>query len=380
MASRIDEGANAKVQSVLDDLVERRAEVGAQVAAYVDGDLVVDACAGLADEATKKPVDGQTLFTSFSTTKGVTTTCIHMLAERSLLDYDTPIAEYWPEFAANGKARATIRDALTHRIGVPQMPANATAEMMCDWEAMCRGIADLTPLWEPGTKTGYHALTFGWIVGEIVRRVDGRPIAEFVQEEISAPLGINGLFLGIPEEAEKRVATLKDAPVAPGTIPRPENPMMRLAVPPAVLTNGTVFNRADVRRASIPAAGGIMNARSIARLYAALACGGSLDEITLISPVRLAIATELQTADPDEVIPLPFRKALGYFLGGPASPMFHPTAFGHPGAGGSIGFAYPERRFSFGYTKNLLQAGPLSPTEAPAFAVAQAVRPALGIY
>lgn len=380
MAVKIDSAANIKVQAVLDDLVRNGMELGAQVAAYLDGDLVIDAWSGLADQSGKTPVNGDTLFTVFSTTKGVTATCIHMLAERGQLDYDAPVAKYWPEFAANGKAAVTLRQALTHRAGIPQMPEGVTPEMMCNWDAMCRAIADLKPLWEPGTKTGYHAFTFGWVLGEVLRRIDGRPIADFVSQEICKPLKIDGLFFGIPDDAEKRVAPLHDATHPAGAPPLPENPMMRLAIPPQVATGGGAFNRPDVRRASIPAAGGIMNARSIARHYAALANGGSLDGATLLSPQRIAIATELQTDEIDEVIRVPFRKGLGYFLGGPASPMFRDSAFGHPGAGGSIGFADPERQFAFAYAKNLLPPpGQRPPTEAPAFIVAQAVRSALDI-
>lgn len=368
--------ANSQIQGLLEHLVTSGEELGLQVAAYLDGKLVIDAWAGVADEATGRPVDGDTLFTVFSTTKGIAATCVHLLADRGLLDYDTPIAAYWPEFAAAGKGKATVRHALTHRIGIPQLPAEATPETLCDWDGMCRTLAATKPLWEPGTQTGYHAYTFGWIVGEIVRRVDGRPIADFVQHEICRPLGIDGLFLGIPDAVEHRVATLKSAPPPSGFALPPEDALIRRAIPPAVAT-GEIWNRPDLRRASIPGAGGIMNARSLARHYAALACGGELDGVRLMSPERIRIATTLQTNEMDLVIGRPARRALGYVLGDPLSPLRSGVAFGHGGAGGSTGFADPERRFALGFAKTLLKL--TAPGEGSAMAIAEAVRALLGI-
>src|SRR5215211_2486985 len=147
---------------MLESLVRERGEVGVQVAAYLDGKLVIDTCAGLADEASGRPVDGETLFTAFSISKGITATCIHILADRGFIDYDEPIGSYWPEFAAKGKAKTTVRDALTHRAGIPQDPAGVDSGMVGDWQAVCRATADLEPLWEPGTEIGYHPLTYGW--------------------------------------------------------------------------------------------------------------------------------------------------------------------------------------------------------------------------
>jgi CubicO group peptidase (beta-lactamase class C family) len=358
-------------------MVESGEETGLQVAAYLDGRLVIDAWAGTADPATGRKVDGETLFTVFSTTKGITATCIHVLAERGQLDYDAPVARYWPEFAARGKECVTVRDALTHRAGVPQMPDGSTTEDICDWDAITAQIAELSPLWEPGTQTGYHAATFGWILGEVVRRIDGRPIAAFVQEEICASLGIRDLCLGIPDEVEPRVAPLENAPPPEGAPLPPPDALILRAIPPQIGITGTVWNRADVRRASIPAAGGIMNARAIARHYAALV--GEVDGVRLLPPERVAVATTLQTDATDLVIGVPVRKGLGYFLGGPFSPMSErATAFGHPGAGGSIGFADPEYRLAVGFTKNRLVTS-LDPARSAAYRVSERVREVLGI-
>ncbi len=373
----MDTAATATVQALLDELVADGTELGLQAVAYRNGELVIDAVAGVADRQSGQPVDGDTLFTVFSVSKGITATCIHLLAERGQLDYDDRIARYWPEFAAEGKGQVTVRDALTHRAGVPHLPDAITPEGLCDWEGICAGIAALPPLWEPGTETGYHAYSFGWILGEVLRRVDGRPIATFVQEEICAPVGATDIYLGIPDGVESRVATLENAPRPEGMpLPAPDALIMR-AIPPQVGTTGQVFNRADVRRASIPAAGGIMSARALARHYAALI--GEVDGVRLLPAERIAVATALQTDATDLVIGVPTRKGLGYFLGGPRSPMSERvSAFGHPGAGGSIGFADPEYGLAVGFTKNMLRTA-LDPTQASAYRVGEKIREALGI-
>jgi CubicO group peptidase (beta-lactamase class C family) len=179
-----------------------RGEIGVQVAAYVNGDLVADVCGGLADETNGRKVDGDTLFPVFSVTKAVTATALHIQAERGLIEYDKPISQYWPEFGAKGKEKATVRDALTHRTGIPLMPAGVNSEQMCNWEWMIDRLGNMDPVFEPGTTSAYHSYTFGWIIAECVRRTDPkhRPFGRFVREEICAPLGIDNLFIGIPDE------------------------------------------------------------------------------------------------------------------------------------------------------------------------------------
>jgi CubicO group peptidase (beta-lactamase class C family) len=373
----MDTTATAAVQSLLDELVADGTELGLQAVAYVNGEPVIDAVAGITDRESGRPVDGDTLFTVFSVTKGITATCIHLLAERGQLDYDDSLARYWPEFAAEGKGQVTVRDALTHRAGVPHLPDDITPEAMCDWGGICAALAAQAPLWQPGTETGYHGYTFGWILGELLRRVDGRPIATFVREEICMPLGTPDIYLGISDTEEARVATLENAPRPEGMPLPPPDALILRAIPPAVGTTGQVFNRADVRRASIPGAGGIMSARALARHYAALI--GEVDGVRLLPAERVAVATALQTDATDLVIGMPTRKGLGYFLGGARSPMSERvSAFGHPGAGGSIGFADPEYGLAIGFTKNTLRTT-LEPTEASAYRVAGRIREALGI-
>lgn len=385
------ENANEEVKNLLNQLVESGAEVGLQVAAYLDGNLVIDACAGIADQATGRPVAIDTLSVAASCTKGITSTCIHILADRGVFDYDTPIAHFWPEFAANGKDLVTLRHVLSHKAGIPQMPDGVTPEMLCDWDTMCAAIAALPPLWEPGSKTGYHALTFGYILGEVVSRVDGRPIAQFVQEEICRPLSVSDIYLGIPDDVEDRVAACTAPPPPPNPPALPPDLLFPRAIPLFLLTPA-VINRPDIRRASIPAALGIMTARSLARHYAALAYNGELDGIRILSPERVHIAIQLQTDDFDEVTgpipgyPQPCRRALEYELGGPRTPAetYHSamgrknTTFGHPGAGGMIAFVDLEKRFAFAFLKNL-QKPMWGPSPDSAYTVANLVRTALGL-
>jgi CubicO group peptidase (beta-lactamase class C family) len=365
-----------RVQALLDRLVERDLERGLQVAAFLDGELIVDAWAGIADPATGRPVDGETLFTVWSAGKGVAATVLHLLAERGLLAYDAPIATYWPEFGTNAKQAITVRHALTHTAGIPQLPDGVSPTELLDWETMCRRIADLAPLWPPGTATGYHAMTYGWTVGELARRVDGRPFATIVQQEICAPLEIDALFFGIPDAVEPRVATLEEAP----TVGQPAAPATELStrvVPPWRHPAYAWANRPEVRRACLPSSGAIMNARSLARHYAALA-GGQGNGKPLLSPERIQVASELAIEAMDRVLGVPVRRALGYHLGEPLSSMSkRSSAFGHAGAGGTIGFADPTYRFAFALTKNRMVNAP--PGEDAAYLVAREVRGALHI-
>jgi CubicO group peptidase (beta-lactamase class C family) len=369
--------AQERVQAAIDDLVARGTERGLQVAAYHDGELVVDAWAGLADAPSGRPVDGKSLFCVFSCTKGVTATAIHLLVDRGLLDYDTPIAHYWPEFGRNGKAAITVRHALAHTAGIPQVPEGIGPAMMCDWERTCRAIAGLTPLWQAGTSTGYHAITYGWILGETARRADGRPFAQIVHDEICQPLGITSFYLGIPDSVEQRVATLEIGPPLANVPEPPPDALIWQAIPASVQPLAEWANRPDFRRACIPAANGITNARSLARHYAALA--GAVAGPRLLSPERMQLATTLQTDADDLVVGPGPRKALGYWIGGdPFSPFgSRPTVFGHGGAGGSIGFADPDNGFAFALTKTRMVDA--LPGEGAAAVVARATRAALGI-
>lgn len=260
-----------QVQEAVDRLVESGTERGLQVAVYRNGEPVVDVVAGVADPATGRPVTPDTPFYSASTGKGVTSTVVHVLVERGVLGYDTPIVELWPEFGAHGKERATVRHALTHSAGVPGVPAGTTPEDLCDWEGMCAAIADAKPWWEPGTRTGYHPHSFGYIIGEIVRRATGRPISRVLREEVAGPLGVAGeLFLGVPESELGRLARLEDAPSdfeMPAEMSAEmfaDIPFFKVvdgytAAPMAAMPDAGFGNRADVLTSDIPA-GGTMSA------------------------------------------------------------------------------------------------------------------------
>lgn len=355
----VHEVASGRVQKAMRKAIEQHGEVGLQVAAYLGDRLVVDLAAGFSEPASRRPVDSETLFPVFSATKAVTATALHVQVSRGLIDYRRRIADYWPEFAQHGKERASVMDALTHRVGIPQMPEGVTPELMCDWDYMVDRVAALEPLWEPGGRTGYHAYTFGWIIGELVRRTDPRRrgFGAFVQEEICAPLGISDLWLGIPSEAEERVATLIDLPPAPAA-----GGLLGRAIPARLATNQEVFGRTDVRRSCHPAAGGIMNARSLARMYAMLANGGELGGARILSAQVAMDIGSLETADEADVVLLKVvRKARGYYAYDPGAPDIsglmpsrNPGNFGHPGSGGSTGWADPGLGLGVAVLKNRL--------------------------
>jgi CubicO group peptidase (beta-lactamase class C family) len=364
-----------QAQILLDQLTESGAERGLQVAAYFEGECVVDAWSGLADPDTDRAVDGDTLFTIFSVGKGVAATAAHILAEHGLLDYDAPVCRYWPEFGVHGKAAITVRQVLCHTAGIPQLPDGLTIAGMCDWDHICSAIAQLEPIWEPGTRIGYHATTWGFLVGELIHRAGGRPFQQVVIEEICRPLDISTLFFGIPEGAASSVAQLEAAEPSVAPAPLPPDSLLRRVMGPVPRTPA-IWNRPDIRCACIPAAGGVMNAHAIARHYAALI--GTVDRVRLLTPERLQAATTLQVQGNDVVLGSPVTRALGFSLGGPSSAMGNRrTAFGHAGTGGAIGFADPDFHFALGLTKNRLVSSP--PGEGSAITVARAIRHALGI-
>jgi CubicO group peptidase (beta-lactamase class C family) len=336
-----------RVTAVLEKLVEEGRETGLQVAAYLDGELVVDAWAGAADAATGREVHGDTLFHFFSCGKGVTATAVHLLAERGVLDYDSPIAAYWPRFAVRGKERITVRHVLTHSAGIPRLPDGTTVADLCDWNRICRIVADLEPVWEPGARFGYHGLPFGWLLGEVVRRADGRTVGQVVRDEITGPLGIEeSLALGIADTMLPRMAVHTEERAAAATAPM-STPVTG-AVPWA-----DVANTADYLRACVPGTG-TGSARALARMYAALAGGGTLDGVRLMSADRVTTASALAVDGMDEVLRGPFRRGLGFELGRPGTPMGCTSTFGHGGQGESLGFADPRHRFAFALAKNNL--------------------------
>jgi CubicO group peptidase (beta-lactamase class C family) len=380
----INSEANAIVQQALDRATTEGGEIGVQVAAYLGGKLVIDAWSGYADQESGRKVDGDTLFNVYSVTKAVAATALHILADRGLIDYDAPVVRYWPEYGANGKQGTTVRDVLTHRACVPQMPAGVTPERMCDWDWMTCAIAGLEPLAEPGTKTLYLSMTFGWIVGELVRRADPkhRSLGRFVREEIAEPLGITDLWIGLPDEAVPRLARHVDAmtPVPPEYLP----PLFLASMPDQVALTPRVFDRPDVRRAEVAGVGGIFNARSEARFWAMLANGGELDGVRLLS--RELVATlATPRANSEEADPVMFGFPIpitigGFWFGGahpPVAAARHARALCHPGQGNSFGWADPATGLAVAICHNKL-FNPASEEENPLRPVVDAVHAALG--
>ena len=345
-----------QVQKTIDELVGSGTERGVQVAVYRDTEQVVDAVAGMADPDSGRPVDAGTVFYNFSVVKGAAATIVHMLTERGLFGYDTPVAELWPEFAAHGKQAVTVRQVLNHTAGVPGIPLDTTVEDLCDWDRMCAAIADAELWWEPGTKVGYHAYTFGYIVGEVVRRATGKRISQVLREEVAGPLGVaDELWFGMPPSEHQRLARLEDEPGAAeaaaqmmASLP-PDLPMLRSA-PMELFPNAAFGNRPDTLAADIPA-GGKTSARAIARMYAALL--GEVDGVRLLPPERLAEATAVSSSGVDEVFGMPTTWGLGYGLGGPdPADQSARTVFGYGGVGGSFACGDTATGVAWAVTKN----------------------------
>lgn len=344
----------SQVQKAIDNLVESGSERGLQVAVYLHGEQIVDAVAGVADSTTGRPVTSATPFYNFSVCKAAASTIAHMLAERGLFTYDTPVANVWPEFGAHGKEKVTVRHVLNHSAGVPGVPLDTTIEDLCDWDKMCSAIADEELWWEPGTKIGYHAYTFGYIVGEIIRRTTGKPISQVLLEEVSGPLGMgHELYFGMPASEHHRLARLEDVPMDPQMMPEmpPDLPMFK-AAPISLFPNAAFGNRADILSANIPA-GGKTSARAIARMYAALL--GDVDGVRLISADRLRTATTMSMSGKDEVFGMPTAWALGYAIGAPGSnDKDSATEFGVGGVGGAFAYGDTATGIAFAFTKNRL--------------------------
>jgi CubicO group peptidase (beta-lactamase class C family) len=344
-----------RVQQAIDRLVESGTERGLQVAVYRNGEQVVDAVAGVADPATGREVTSDTPFYNFSVVKGAAATIAHLLAERGLFEYDTPVVELWPEFAAHGKQSVTVRHALNHTAGVPGIPLDTTAEDLCDWDKMCAAIADAELWWEPGTKVGYHAYTWGYIVGELVRRTTGKRISQVLREDVAGPLGVaDELYFGMPQSEHHRLAVLEDAPsdaeMDMSAMP-PDLPMFK-AAPMSLYPTAELGNRTDILAADIPA-GGKTSARAIARMYAALL--GEVDGVRLLPPQRLREATAVSSSGVDAVFGMPTTWGRGYSIGLLGSSAEEsPTAFGVGGVGGSFACGDSATGIAFALTKNRL--------------------------
>jgi CubicO group peptidase (beta-lactamase class C family) len=351
-------------------------EVGASVCVTLGGETKVDLWGGLADPKTGAPWTRDTVSVVFSCTKGATALCAHVLSSRGRLDIDAPVMELWPEFAAQGKGRVTTRMMLDHSAAVPALRDPVDKDLSYDWTYMTGRLATEAPFWEPGIRNGYHGFTFGWTVGEMVRRVSGKSLGAFLQDEIAKPLGID-FWIGLPESIEPRVAPIIPFVYAAKDARTPF--MIALAKEPTSTAALFYFNTGkwrsggantrEGRAAEIGAANGVTNARGLAGLYAPLANGGGalVDKATLARMGEVSMATH-----DDATLRIPTRFALGFMksmdnrrrslaptIWGEAcdSVIIGPAAFGHVGAGGSLGFADPANGLSFGYSMNRMGPG-----------------------
>ncbi|EFH28361.1 MULTISPECIES: EstA family serine hydrolase [Streptomyces] len=349
----------AAVRTAFEENFQDRAELGAAVSVTVDGETVVDLWGGWADAARTRPWQRDTLVNVWSTTKGPTALCAHILADRGLLDLDAPVAAYWPEFAAAGKEKVLVRHLLSHRAGLSGLREPHTLAELFDWELTTRRLAATEPWWEPGTVSGYHAFTYGFLVGEVVRRVSGLLPGAFLEREVTGPLGID-FTIGLPEKEAGRAAEL----VHPPAVSTSEQAAVFAQLAPAAiaaLTNPVAgaaeANTPEWRAAEIPAANGHGTARAVAALYGIFAGRGSHDGHRVLSPEAAERVRESQGRCRDLVLGAGLDSetelGLGLWLSGPnGSYGPNPRAFGHDGFGGSCGLADPETGIALGYVMN----------------------------
>jgi CubicO group peptidase (beta-lactamase class C family) len=348
-----------RVEDLFREQLARGLHPGAALAVYRFGQLALDLHGGLADRETGKPVGQDTLFVLYSCTKAMSAVCLHLLWERGLLAWDDPVSRYWPEFARNGKEQVTIRHILTHQGGFPESPPGLFWKKWTDWSNVVQAMEEIEPLYAPGTVMAYHHRNFGWVVGELVRRIDGRTIDRVLREEVTGPLGMRDAFLGLPPELEDRVSRLHvmDDCDRPGMVPP--------------------YNLPEVHQAVLPAGGGITTARDLARFFAMLAGGGMLEGTRILQPETVAEVTALQVAGLDHSLLQPMRRSLGLVLADRrmgASELVGPRTFGHAGAGTSVGWADPELGLAVAYVTNGVRANHSNTPRLAA--ISQAVRAA----
>lgn len=367
----------ARVRDAFAENFKSRDERGASFALVIDGKPVIDLWGGWADKARTREWTRDTIVNVFSTTKAFAAICAHRLAAAGRLDFDAPVAKYWPEFAAAGKERIPVRMLLNHRAGLPAIRKPLEPSDIYDWAAITTALAAETPWWEPGTRHGYHALTFGYLVGEVVRRIAGKSVGSYFRDEIAAPLGIDA-HIGLAATEDPRTADMIGAPPPPPdefnlfeeAAKHPDSVTARTFSNPMVLTMPVVNSR-EWRAAEIPAANGHTNGRALARLYGALARGGEVDGVRVLPSAQIPACYTEESRGRDEVLLIPTRFSTGFMMSQPGEEMGPSSrAFGHPGAGGSLGFADPDARIGFGYAMTKMGAGILLDRRAKALIAA----------
>ena len=342
-------------------------ELGMSLCVTLHGQVVVDCFGGLAEPSSGRRWERDTICVAWSCVKGATALCAHLLSDRGVIELDAPVATYWPEFAAAGKEAITVRMLLNHQAGLLALRERVPRAGLLDWERTTQALAREAPFWEPGTQHGYHVLTFGFLVGEVVRRASGRRISEFFRAEIAAPLGLD-FWMSLPENEEERVVKAVLAPASPG---EPLSSFTKALFVPGslqahVLNCGDIFapeiyDSRAAHAAELPSSGGITNARGLAGLYQPLACRGRFGERGLISEQAIVEMSRVSSAGKDACSLVPTRFALGFQKrmdnrreepGDRGEFLIPETAFGHMGIGGSVGFADPATGLSFGFVTN----------------------------
>jgi CubicO group peptidase (beta-lactamase class C family) len=371
-------------------------EGGAQLCVYRHGTKVIDLWTGI-DKVNNRPFTADTITILMSCTKAVTAVCVHMLAQRRLIDYDAPVARYWPEFAAKGKAAITVRDILAHRAGLMGFDEETGiyGRDLFDWNRCTAALANMEPWWKPGSAYFYHALTFGYLAGEIVRRVSGKTVGEFVAAEIAGPLKID-LWIGLPPEQEYRVAPH----IIPAAQPSEEQcralfsslgldmssrPVRSVFYMITTSAEGlSIINTREAHAAELPFGNGIANARALAKMYAA--CIGEIDGVRLLTRDTMERARESQIEGltaPTALMPLagqgPQRFGLGFELPRAIEPMLGAGSFGHAGAGGRMAFAHPESGTAVAYVCNSMLWDGVSGPDRRWLDWTKALRDAIGI-
>lgn len=338
---------------------ERHGEVGAACCVHLHGRKVADLWGGVTTRGGSEPYGPDTLQMVWSTTKGVTAIAAHILAQEGKLDFDAPVVEYWPEFGAEGKEDIPVRWLFSHQAGLAAIDRPLDLDAVLAWTPVVEALAAQSPFWKPGTAHGYHTFTYGWLAGEVIRRVSGGTVGEFVAERIARPLHAE-FWIGLPEAEDHRVApVIPAAPPAPGA---PLDPLTQRLLDPTTLTHKSfanpaippaAFNEYPFRGAEVPAGNGIGSARALSRIYAA--CIGEVDGVRLLDAATLERATATQARGEDLVMPYETHYGTGFQLSFPFRPMAGEASFGHYGSGGSVGFADQRLGIAFGYVMNQMR-------------------------
>lgn len=363
-----------KFQSVAEEFIKNfseRGEIGASVSLNVEGEKLLDLWGGYRNPETKAPWQEDTLSIVFSCTKAATALCAHRLIDQGKMDLDAKVTQYWPEFGQNGKEDVTVRMMLNHSVGLPAFREPIKEGGYNDWDYMVERLAAEKPFWKPGTRNGYHMISFGWTVGELVRRVSGQSLGTYFKEQIAQPLGID-FWIGLPEEHESRTAHMIGHRPGPDDI-KTDFTTALLTDPKSIQylsflnSGGHQHDSRAAHAAEIGGGGGIANGRALAGMYAPLANGGTLNGVDIVSADHISkmSAASMATME-DATLLIPTRFALGFMksmdnryrpAGEIESAIIGDRAFGHVGAGGSIGFADPDCKLGFGYSMTKMGAG-----------------------